>query len=110
MPSWTRLVAGISSRSAALSRRSGIGVSQISASIPSWCDAWPVSIGPPRGCAMSPTNRPGHPAVPAASAARRSTNAISIGCPQARFRDGRITCQFGPSAGSAVAPATQPFV
>ena len=32
----------------------GIGVSQMSASSPIWCEAWPVSIGPPRGCEMSP--------------------------------------------------------
>ena len=58
----TTLVAGISSRSAALSRRSGIGVSHRSASSPIWCEACPVSIGPPRGWPISPTRRPGQPA------------------------------------------------
>ena len=54
-------VAWISSRSWRVSTRSGIGVSQMSASRPTWWLAWPVSIGPPRGCEMSPTSRPVQP-------------------------------------------------
>ena len=40
---------------------------------------------------------------------RRSIAAISAGWPQARLRDGRMTCQVGPSAGKATAPAMQPL-
>ena len=56
------VVAWISSRSLRVNTRSGIGVSQMSASRPTWWLACPVSIGPPRGCEMSPTSKPG-PAV-----------------------------------------------
>jgi hypothetical protein len=38
----------------------------------------------------------------------RSITAIRAGCAQLRFRDRRITCQAGPSTGSATAPARQP--
>ena len=54
----TILTADISSRSSRLIVWSGIGVSQTSASRPTWCEAWPVSIGPPRGWEMSPTRMP----------------------------------------------------
>src|SRR5260370_42562748 len=88
----------------------GSGVSHRSTSSPIGCEAWPVNIGPPRGCPISPTNRPGQPAVPAAVTARRCRNPISSGCPQARLRDCRIPCQLEPSPGSATAPARQPLV
>ena len=94
----------------AQSRRSGIGVSQISASRPIWCEAWPVIIGPPRGCAMSPTRRPGQPLICGTLLARAARGSRSArGWPQLRLRDRRITCQVSPSTGSAVAPATQPL-
>ena len=59
----TTLVADISLRSTGVRRRSGIGVSHMSPSIPSWCEACPVSIGPPRGCAKSPISSPRQPTV-----------------------------------------------
>jgi len=34
---------------------------------------------------------------------------IRSGWPQRRLRESRITCQFGPSTGIAIAPAMQPF-
>ena len=46
-----------------------MGVSQMSASSPTWWLAWPVSIGPPRGWEMSPTRRPGQPSCWRASIA-----------------------------------------
>src|SRR3984893_9286443 len=57
---------------------------------------------------MSPTRSPGQPASTGSFCARRSKNAISTRCPQARLRDGRITCQFGPSAGRDTAPLRHP--
>ena len=101
--------ADISSRSLRDNRRFGIGVSQMSASSPTWWLAWPVSIGPPRGCDMSPTRRPGQPASLRALAASRSTSATRSGWPQLRLRDSRITCQVSPLIGSASAPARQPL-
>ena len=58
----TIMTADISSRSLRESCRFGIGVSQMSASSPTWWLACPVSIGPPRGCDMSPTRMPCQPA------------------------------------------------
>ena len=95
------------SRSSRVSVWSGMGVSQTSTSSPIWCEAWPVSIGPPRGWPMSPTRRPGQPSA-FALAAKRSMKSTRLGWPQARLREGRITCQPGPSAGSGTAPAMQP--
>src|ERR1700730_9630593 len=47
------------------------------------------------------------PAVGSFSASR-PINWINTGWPQARLRDGRIICQFGPSAGSMTPPSRQP--
>ena len=96
------------SRSAAESRRSGIGVNQMSASRPIWCEAWPVSIGPPRGCEMSPSSRPGQPSA-TASRDSFSISAIIVGWPQRRLRDSRIACQVGPSVAMATPPEKQPL-
>ena len=56
--------------------------------------------------AAAPYRRPGGPAIrqpwPSRRGARRK--AIRRGWPQARLRDGRMTCQFGPSAGNSTAP------
>ncbi len=97
------------SRSAAESVRLGIGFSQMSASRPIWCEAWPVSIGPPRGCEMSPIRRPGQPSFAAASRDSFSISAIIVGWPQRRLRDSRMACQVGPSVGMATPPEKQPF-
>ena len=78
VPGWSIETAEIDSRSSPLSRRSGIGVSHRSTSSPIWCEAWPVRIGPPRGCAMSPTSRPGQPSA-RAPIASRSMKATSAG-------------------------------
>ena len=40
--------------------------------------------------------------------ASRSTRPTRFGCPNARLRDRRMTCQVLPSTGMATAPATQP--
>ncbi len=61
--------ASTSSRSCRVSDRDGIGLSQISASSPIWWLAWPLSIGPPLGCDMSPTSSPGQPSFSLASLA-----------------------------------------
>ncbi len=103
------LIADISSRSARDNSRLGIGVSQISASSPTWWLACPVSIGPPRACAMSPTSNPGQP-IFGTLIAKRSRNFTSAGWPQLRLRDSRMTCQLGPLTGSAMPPARQPRV
>ena len=103
------MVADISSRSTRVSSRFGIGVSQTSASRPTWWLAWPVIIGPPRGCDMSPTRRPGQPETFGTFAASFSSRLTSSGVPQLRLRDSRITCQFGPLIGSAAPPARQPL-
>ena len=66
-------------------------------------------IGPPRGCDMSPTRRPGQPSSARASAAKRSRKSRSRGLPQLRLRDSRITCQSGPLMGRATPPARQPL-
>jgi hypothetical protein len=105
----TTLVAIISSRSFTVSSRSGIGVSQMSASSPTWWLQWPVSICPPRGCAMSPTSNPLQPTA-GTLLAKRSRKLIRFGWPQLRLRDSRITCQVLPVTGSATAPARQPLV
>jgi hypothetical protein len=57
----TTSVAELNSRSSRLCTWSGIGVNQISTSRPTWWLVWPESIGPPRGCDMSPTRRPFQP-------------------------------------------------
>ena len=103
------MTADISSRSLRDKVWSGIGVSQTSASRPTWWLAWPVSIGPPRGCDMSPTRMPGQPASLCTFADRRSSNATISGCAQLRLRDSRITCQVGPLIGKGSAPAMQPL-
>src|SRR6185437_6413422 len=69
----------------------------------------PVIIGPPRGCVISPTRSPGQPSRLRASAAKRSRKSSSLGWPQLRLRDSRITCQSGPLIGRATAPARQPL-
>jgi hypothetical protein len=69
---------------------------------------WSESIGPPRGCDMSPTKRPFQPTF-FAFLANRSTKRMSCGLPQLRLRDGRMTCQVGPVIGSGKAPARQPL-
>jgi len=104
----TTMVADISSRSCRVSSRSGIGRSQMSASSPTWWLAWPVSIGPPRGCAMSPINSPCQPTL-APFCDRRSMYRTRLGCPQLRLRESRMTCQVGPLIGSASPPARQPL-
>ncbi len=65
--------------------------------------------GPPRGCEMSPTSRPGHSLFFLTSPANLSSKAMRSGWPQLRLRDKRITRQAGPSIGSALAPARQPL-
>ena len=79
-----------------------------SASSPVWCEACPVSIGPPRGCEISPTIKPFQPSR---LAFRESSSSvlISTGWPQRRLRDKRMTCQYSPSTGIATPPAMQPL-
>ena len=105
----TIITADISSRSSRDNFRFGIGVSQMSASSPTWWLAWPVIIGPPRGCDMSPTRIPGQPASLCALTDSRFSSATRSGCAQLRLRDSRITCQVSPLIGSASAPAMQPL-
>src|SRR5262245_4343115 len=66
-------------------------------------------MGPPRGCARSPTSSPGHPSFSLDSVASRSTSETRSGCPHMRLRERRITCHAGPSIGSGLAPARQPL-
>ena len=72
-------MADISSRSSRDSGVFGIGVSQMSASSPTWWLVCPVSIGPPRACAMSPTSSPGQFDTFGTFAASRSMNATRSG-------------------------------
>ena len=95
----TKLGAEISTRSSALSTRSGIGMNQMSTSSPIWWLLCPNGSGTPRGCAMSPIRIPFQPVASAASGAKRSKNCTSSGWPQLRLRDTRITCQVGPVVG-----------
>ena len=97
----TMSTADISSRCSRV-RCSGIGVSQMSASRPIWCEAWPVIMGPPRGCEISPTRMPGHIPASAAFLEKRSRNAMVSGLPQLRLRETRMTRQLSPSSGNGL--------
>ena len=69
----------------------------------------PVIIGPPRGCAMSPTRKP-RPADRRRLLGKPLQELDQPGWPQLRLRDSRITCQVLPLIGSALPPARQPWV
>src|SRR5262249_45543661 len=57
---------------------------------------------------MSPTSSPGQPTLAPFSDSRSSIS-TSLGWPQLRLRESRITCQVLPLSGSAAAPARQPL-
>ena len=80
----TTSMAEPNSRSSRLCTWSGIGVNQISASRPTWWLVWPESIGPPRGCDMSPTRRPRQPTF-FAFLANRSMKRTDADCPNCGY-------------------------
>ena len=71
----------------------------MSASRPIWCDACPVIMGPPRGCDMSPTSMPGHPASARRVRGQAFEEPDQIGMPPVRSREIRMTCQVSPLTG-----------
>ena len=60
-----------------------------------------MSMGPPRGCAMSPTRRPGQPLICGTFARASAGRRPGAGWPHMRLRDRRITCQVSPSIGQS---------